>query len=86
MCHWYRLSTKLKTIEEFSKNLGPSHKDYGSLQRELDDHLGEIKDENSMLNDRVKKLKIVFNGLSVQKESKSKSTYKSSKTVTSVHA
>ena len=60
----YRLSTKLKTIEEFSKSLGPSQKDFGALHRELEDHLGEIKDENDMLKDRVRKLKTVFNGLS----------------------
>ena len=34
------------------------------MHRELEDHLGEIKDENDMLKDRVRKLKTVFNGLS----------------------
>ncbi len=36
------------------------------LQRELEEQFGTFKDENTVLKDRVRKLKTIFNGLSSQ--------------------
>ena len=43
-----------------------SDKDFGRLQSELEEHFGQFKDENSVLKDKVRKLKTIYKGLSAK--------------------
>ncbi len=67
------MHTKLKRIEEIMKaKITYSELDYASLQKDLEDQFGELKDENTILRERVRKLKIIHNGISNGKGSKPK--------------
>jgi len=41
------------------------------LLEELEDQFGSLKDENTLMKERVRKLKFIHNGLTAQQEGKS---------------
>jgi hypothetical protein len=59
------MHTKLQRIEELTKS-GKQYadQDYGSLQNELEQQFGEFQDENTILKERVRKLKVIESGMS----------------------
>lgn len=64
-----KMQTKLRRIDELLHaqkihREGAACTDFSKLSRELDEQFGSFKDENTILKDRVRKLKTVFNGLS----------------------
>ena len=59
------MQTKLRRIEELMKvGQNYSDADFSKLQSEFDSQFTEIKDENTMLKERVRKLHIIQTGLS----------------------
>ena len=57
------MQTKLNRIDGLmraAKDVKYSDSNFGKLQNELDEHFGELKDENSQLEDRVRKLRVVY--------------------------
>ena len=61
------MQTKLRRIDELLRSEKTyTDTDYGRLQQELEEQFGDFKDENTVLKDRVRKLKTIFNGLSNQ--------------------
>ncbi|CDW85652.1 protein fantom [Stylonychia lemnae] len=66
--HYFRMQTKLRRIEELTKSKNTfSDKDFARIQKELEDQYSEILDENSVLADRIRKLKIIHVGLKNKK-------------------
>ena len=67
-----KMQTKLQRIDELIGKTrttgggGGDSSDYGRLARELEEQFGTFKDENTVLKDRVRKLKTVVGGLSQQ--------------------
>jgi hypothetical protein len=63
-----KMQTKLQRIDELiikSRHGGAAaDTDNGKLARELEEQFGTFKDENSIMKDRVRKLKTVLQGLS----------------------
>jgi len=60
------MQTKLNRIDGLmraAKEVKYSDSSYSKLQNELEDHFGELKDENSELEDRVRKLRVVYQAL-----------------------
>jgi hypothetical protein len=66
------MQTKLQRIDDLMRNAKDRKQyadgDYARLASELDDQLGNFRDENSVLKDRVRKLKTIHSGLTSQLE------------------
>ena len=45
-----------------------SDTDIDAIQRDLEDQFNEIRDENSILKERVRKLRIIHKGLSAKRD------------------
>ncbi len=60
------MQTKLHRIDELMRNTKDrkaGDRDYAILENELDEQFGNLKDENTMMKDRIRKLKIIQSGL-----------------------
>ena len=65
------MQTKLQRIDDLMRNTKDrkyADGDYARLASELDDQLGSFKDENTLLKERVRKLKTIHHGLTAQIE------------------
>lgn len=75
-----KMQTKLRRIEELLKSKRTfSDGDFGILQRELEEQFGEIMDENTVLQDRIKKLQIIHKHLTTKGTTTVDLTHKASK-------
>ena len=65
------MQTKLQRIDDLMRNAKDrkfADGDYVRLANELDEQLGSFKDENTLLKERVRKLKTIHQGLTAQIE------------------
>lgn len=62
-----KMQTKLRRIEELMKTKKTfSDNDFARLQKDLEEQFGDIMDENTVINDRIKKLKIIHKHLTTK--------------------
>lgn len=61
----HKMTTKMRRIEALMKReRNFTDEEILQLERELEDKLGELRDENSVLKERVRKLNMIHKGLS----------------------